>query len=136
MDFFGEFRFSRLLHFEEAFSKEKVVYEKVKVGGLKSKSLVVLCFWFSMFAFLIQILILQVYNDLVGEVHFHIVGVTNVVSNDVVGGSPIPWVHDSSIVVTFGGPPFDILIGVPYFNYNVIIGFADRENIINQMCWF
>jgi len=74
------------------------------------------------FVFLIQFLILQVYNDLVGETHFHIVGVTNVVSYGAVGGSPIPWVHDSSIVATLGRPPFDILIGVPSLNYSVIVG--------------
>jgi hypothetical protein len=76
------------------------------------------------FVFFIQFLILQVYNDLVGEMHFHIIGVTNVVSNGAVGGSLIPWVHDSLIVATFGKPPFDILIGVPLFSYNVIVGFA------------
>ncbi len=53
--------------------------------------------------------------------------------NGVVGGSPIHWIHDSSIVVTFGGPPFDILIGVPSFNYNVIVGFVDRKKIVNQV---
>jgi len=29
----GEFRSSQLLRFEEAFSKEKVAYEKTKIGG-------------------------------------------------------------------------------------------------------
>ncbi len=42
-------------------------------------------------------------------------------------------IHDSSIVVTFGGPPFDILIRVLSFNYNVIVGFVDREKIANQV---
>lgn len=42
-------------------------------------------------------------------------------------------IHDSSIVVTFGGPPFDILIRVLCFNYNVIVGFVDREKIVNQV---
>ncbi len=51
----------------------------------------------------------------------------------MVGGSLIHRVHDSSIVVTFGGPPFDILIGVPFFKYNVTFGFADREKIVNQV---
>jgi hypothetical protein len=47
------------------------------------------------------------------------------VSNGVVGGSHIFWVHDSSIVVTFGGPSFDVLIGVPYSRCSVTIGFAN-----------
>jgi len=29
----GEFRFGQLLRFKEAFSEEKAVYEKTKVGG-------------------------------------------------------------------------------------------------------
>jgi hypothetical protein len=35
------------------------------------------------------------------------------VSNGVAGSSPILWVHDSSIVVAFGGPFFDILPSAP-----------------------
>ncbi len=53
--------------------------------------------------------------------------------NGVVGGSPIHRVHDYSIVVTFGGLPFDILIKVPSFNYNIIVGFVNREKIVNQV---
>jgi hypothetical protein len=55
------------------------------------------------------------------------------VFNGVVGGSPIHRVHDYSIVVTFGGLPFDILIKVPSFNYNIIVGFVNREKIVNQV---
>ncbi len=90
-------------------------------------------FGFFVFYFLIQFLILQVYNDLVGEAHFHIVGVTNVMSNGVVRNSPIPWVHDFSIVVTFGGPPFDILIGVPSSSCSVTIGSSYYEKIVSQV---
>lgn len=68
---------------------------------------------------------MHVYNDLVGESHFHTIDVTNVVSNGVIGGSPIPWVHDYSIVVTFGRPSFDFLIGVPSISCSVTIGFAN-----------
>jgi len=38
------FRFSRLLHFEEAFNEEKVAYEKTKVGQVGGKWFVFLCF--------------------------------------------------------------------------------------------
>ncbi len=75
-------------------------------------------FCFFVFAFLIQFLILQVYNDFVEEMHFDIVGGKGVVFDGVVGGFPILWVPNFSIVVTFGRPPFDILLGVPFFNYN------------------
>jgi hypothetical protein len=84
-----------------------------------------LFFGFFVFAFLIQFLILQVYNDFVEEMHFDIVGGIDVASggigvvfNGVAGGSPILWVPNFSIVVTFRRLPFDILLGVPFFNYN------------------
>jgi len=90
--------------------------------------LVVLCL------FSLDFLILQVCNDFVGEEHFDIgVGVTSVVSNGVPKGSPMPWVHDSSIVVTYGGPPFDILIGVPFSRCNVTIASIDWEKIVSQV---
>jgi hypothetical protein len=57
--------------------------------------------------------------------HFHILGGIGVISGGisvvfdvVVGGSFILWVPDFSIVVTFGRPHFDILLGVPFFSYN------------------
>ncbi len=63
-------------------------------------------------------MILQVYSDFVEEMHFDIVGGIGVVFDGVVGGSLILWVLDFSIVVTFGRPPFDVLLGVPVFSYN------------------
>jgi hypothetical protein len=90
--------------------------------------------WFFVFVFLIHFLILQVCNDFVGEEHFDIgVGVIGVVSNGVPRGSSIPLVHDSSIVVTYGGPPFDILIGVPFSRCNVTTTFIDWEKIVIQV---
>jgi hypothetical protein len=91
--------------------------------------------------FLIQVVILQVYNDFVEEVHFDTIGVTNVVSiggigvvfDNVVRSSPIPWVHDYSIVVAFGGPIFDILPSVPSSSCSVIVGSADQDTIVNQI---
>jgi hypothetical protein len=50
----------------------------------------------------IQFLIMQVYSDFVKETHFDIIGVTGVMFNGVAKGSFISWVHDYSIVVTFG----------------------------------
>jgi hypothetical protein len=77
---------------------------------------------FFVFVFLIHYLILQVCNDFVGEEHFDTrVGVIDVVSNGVPKGSPMPWVHDSSIVVTYGGPPFNILIGVPFLGAMLLL---------------
>jgi len=77
------------------------------------------------FAFLIQFLILQVYNDYVEEMHFDIVGDINVVFggisvvfDGVARGSPILQVLDFSIAITFKRPHFDILLGVPFFSYN------------------
>lgn len=78
-------------------------------------------------------MILEVYSDFVGEEHFDIFGVTSamiiggigVVSNGVVGGFPILRVHDSSIVIAFGGPLFDILPNVPSFSCSVIVGFTN-----------
>jgi hypothetical protein len=96
---------------------------------------------FFVFALLIQFLILQVYSDFVEKAHFDIIGVINVVYvgdigdvsiggtgvmfNGVVGGSPIFQVYDSSIVVAFGGPLFDILPSVPSFSCSVIVGFTN-----------
>jgi hypothetical protein len=86
-------------------------------------------------------LILEVYSDFVGEEHFDIFGVTSamiiggigVVSNGVVGGFPILRVHDSSIVIAFGGPLFDILTRVPYYRCNVTIGSINQEKIVSQV---
>jgi hypothetical protein len=89
---------------------------------------------FFVFVFLIHFLILQVCNDFVGEQHFDTgVGVIGVVSNGVPRGFPIPWVHDSSIFVTYGGPPFDILIGIPFSRCNIIIASIDWEKIVSQV---
>jgi len=55
------------------------------------------------------------------------------VFNGVPRGSPIPWVHDASIVVTYGGPPFDILIGVPFSRCNVTTVSIDSEKIVSQV---
>jgi hypothetical protein len=51
----------------------------------------------------------------------------------VARGSFISWVHDSSIVVTFGRPPSNILLGVPFSSCNVIIGFTNQKKIVNQV---
>jgi hypothetical protein len=40
----SEFKFSRLLRFEEASNEEKVAYEKTKVGQVGGKLFVFLCF--------------------------------------------------------------------------------------------
>jgi hypothetical protein len=100
------------LRFKEAFSQEKAVYEKTKVGGWNGQWLLV----FFVFVFLIQFLILQVYNDFVEKMHFDIVGGIGVVFDGVAWGSPIRWVPDFSIAITFGRPPFDILLGAPFFS--------------------
>ncbi len=71
--------------------------------------------FFFVFAFLIQFLILQVYNGFVEEMHFDIVGGIGVVFDGVVGASPILWVPNFYIAITFGRPPFDSLLGVPFF---------------------
>jgi hypothetical protein len=55
------------------------------------------------------------------------------VSNGVARGSFISWVHDSSIIATFGRPPFDILPCVPFSNCSVIIGFVDQKKIVSQV---
>jgi len=96
---------------------------------------------FFMFGLFIIFLILQVYSDFVEETHFDTIGVisvvfvggthdvsigvTNVVSNGVVGSYPILWVHDYSIVVAFGGPLSNILPNVPSFSCIVIVGFTN-----------
>ncbi len=86
-------------------------------------------------------MILQVYNDFVEEAHFDTIGVTSVVFiggigvvfDSVVKSSPIPWVHDYSIVVAFGGPLSNILPNVPSFSCSVIVGFIDHNTIVNQV---
>jgi hypothetical protein len=78
-------------------------------------------------------MILQIYNDFVEKTHFDIIGVTSVVSiggigvvfDGVIRSSHIPWVHDSSIVVAFRGPIFDILLSVPSSSCSVIVGFTN-----------
>jgi hypothetical protein len=55
------------------------------------------------------------------------------VSNGVPKGYPMPWVYDFSIVVTYGGPPFDTLIGVPFSRYNVTTTSIGWEKIVNQV---
>jgi hypothetical protein len=60
-------------------------------------------------------------------------GVIDVVSNGVPKGSSIPWVHDSSFIVTYRGPPFDILIGVPFSRCNVTTTSIDWEKIVSQV---
>ncbi len=67
---------------------------------------------FFVFVFFILFFILEVYSDFVKEAHFDIFGVTGVkivggigvVFDGVVGSFPILRVHDSSIVIAFGGP--------------------------------
>jgi hypothetical protein len=88
---------------------------------------------FFLFIFLIQFMVLQIYNDFVEKTHFDTIGVIGVVSiggigvvfDGVVRSSPIPQVHDSSIVVAFRGPLFDILPSVPSSSCSVIVGFAN-----------
>ncbi len=95
---------------------------------------------FFVFALLIQFLILHVYSNFVEKAHFDTIGAINVVFvggtgvvyNGVVGGSPILWVYDSSIIA-FGGPLFDILPSAPSFSCSVIVGFVDYEKIVNQV---
>ncbi len=78
-------------------------------------------------------MVLQIYNDFVEKTHFDTIGVIGVVSiggigvvfDGVVRSSPIPQVHDSSIVVAFRGPLFDILPSVPSSSCSVIVGFAN-----------
>jgi hypothetical protein len=41
---FSENRFGQLLHFEEAFSKKKVAYEKIKVCDLRGKCFAIFYF--------------------------------------------------------------------------------------------
>ncbi len=65
------------------------------------------------------ILILQVYSDYVEEMHFDIVGGIGAVFDGVARGSPILQVLDFSIAITFRRPHFDILLGVPFFSYNL-----------------
>jgi hypothetical protein len=50
-------------------------------------------------------------------------GAADVVFNGVIGIYVHLGVHDSFVGVTFGSPSFDILIGVPYSNYNVYTKF-------------
>lgn len=54
-------------------------------------------------------------------------------SNGAVRGSPIPQVHDYSIVVAFGGPLFDILTKVPSSNSNAFVAFGDQHKMANQV---
>jgi len=44
-------------------------------------------------------------------VHFDTISIIVVLSNGATRGSPIPQVHDSSIVVAFGGLLFTSLLG-------------------------
>jgi hypothetical protein len=87
---------------------------------------------FFVFSFLIHVLILFVVcTEFVGENHFDTrVGVSNIMFNSATKVSIIPWVHDSFIIVAYRGFFFDILIRVPSFSYNVIVGFVDKKKTI------
>ncbi len=65
--------------------------------------------------------------------HFDTISIIVVLFNGATRGSPILWVHDSSIIVAFGGPFFDILTGVPYSSCSVTIGFVNQEKIVSQV---
>jgi len=62
-----------------------------------------------------------------------LVGGIGVVSDGLVGGFPIIWVHESSIVIAFRGPFFNILTRVPYSSCSVTIGSINQEKIVSQV---
>jgi hypothetical protein len=53
--------------------------------------------------------------------------------NGMTRGFFISWVHDSSIVTTFGRPFSNILLGVPFSSCSIIIGFTNQKKIVNQV---
>jgi hypothetical protein len=59
---FGEFKFGCLLHFVEAFDKEKVVYEKIKTCELRDKWCVILCVYSISFGLFFSFLFNLVYR--------------------------------------------------------------------------